>query len=483
VNKEVLNFKLPLLVFSGFLAVMIFLITLWVDPQKNILMGIILGANFWIISFGLFLLYERSLLLSPAMALCFNLPYYSFGNIGALASTDIFINANPGTLDYYPLAGALSLVGLLVYMVVYFRVVGAGSNINKLDSLKTTEVNIKTLDIKMTGVIFIFGIAVLILAYLSGKYLFIGGYFREIETQFDRFLAGMMYSFVFLGGILGVSGIAKQKRYSKQIVCVLVVIVLILIQVSLRSRTTMLFLLFCLFATWLSVRPEKLNKTLILGAIFGVIIFFAGTIVKNYSVRGETFSIKDNIIAVLTVDKDTAITANRDSLRWVLKRRTAGLELSSTILKGFDEGAPKTWGNGFLSSATGFLPQILRPKGNYSERVAIHENFRKYGMIYADLYGVAVATGLSEFGYIGVIPVYIFLACWHALMWRIAGRSKLLFLSYLAHLPILLSVDLVWDGFFSSLRLWLLCYAILWLIQPFINRSIRWKREVLVHEN
>ena len=47
-------------------------------------------------------------------------------------------------------------------------------------------------------------IAVAVLAYLSYKYPFSGGYFRDVENDVDRWLSAAQYFFVILGVTIGV---------------------------------------------------------------------------------------------------------------------------------------------------------------------------------------------------------------------------------------------------------------------------------------
>lgn len=460
----------------GLISFVISLITNWVDPDKSIILACALGVNFGIMAGCLVLLYERGLLLSPAMPFLFNIPYYSFGNIGALAPVDSWIEGNPGSLDYYPIAGLLASIGLLAYVWFFFRLVGPGEGPGDSVHGAPVRVRLRDLHIGVFGIVVLSILSLLVLGYLSGKYAFVGGYFRDISSQLDKFLAGMMYSFVFLIALMGVRGVMSQQRRATRLVSMLAVLLAVIFQVSMRSRTTMLFLVCCLAAAQLTLYRKKTFHILVVGACTGVALFVAGTIVKMESVAGKTFSLLDNLNAIATTEGNSAIDATRSSVTMELNRRLAGLEMPATILRSYANGASPLLGQGFVEAAIGSLPFSMRPEGDYSERTALYENFYQYGMLYSDIYGVTLSTGLAEFGYFGVVPVYITLAAWHALMWRMARRTPLLYLSYLGHIPALLSIDLLWDGIFDSLRLWLLIYGVLWLLQAVVLRGIRWRQ-------
>ena len=46
--------------------------------------------------------------------------YYSIGNLGARIAGDSRLAANPGSLDYYPMASALCSAGMLIFCLVAF---------------------------------------------------------------------------------------------------------------------------------------------------------------------------------------------------------------------------------------------------------------------------------------------------------------------------------------------------------------------------
>ena len=128
------------------------------------------------------------------------------------------------------------------------------------------------------------------------------------------------------------------------------------------------------------------------------------------------------------------------------------------------------YGRALISSAIAFLPSALRPEGTYSERYAIGEFYRPYGFIHNDMPGIVLSTGLAEVGPLGVIPVFILFALWHSLLWKLACRSRIFFLAYLAHIPALMRMDLLWDSIFHSLRVGLVLMVALYVLAPLMRK-------------
>ena len=113
------------------------------------------------------------------------------------------------------LVGILSSLGLVVYLwsLVRFNRVGRGTmaqgSIWQQDSARANELLEQCVSFR--SVLGTAVTAIVMLAYLSWNYDFVGGYFIDVNSQFDKYLAGTMYSFVFLSALLGAFAIIRRE--------------------------------------------------------------------------------------------------------------------------------------------------------------------------------------------------------------------------------------------------------------------------------
>ena len=448
----------------------VFLAALLIPGDLNLILAFTLSANFLIMGWALIKLYRVGLLLSPATAfLATSIPLYSFGNIGAVSGTDGVIWLHAGAVEYYPTAGILSGLGLLVYVWTFFRLLRVSGTSRPAPADVAPLVSLVRRGVTAWSIAWTSALALGVPYYLSWKHDFVSGYFVGLEFQFDRLLAGSVYSFIFLASTLAMCGAVTSKWQQSGLIGIVSITTILLTVAMMRSRASMLYLLICMGAVTLTLRPERLKIILLTGLVLGLTIFAAGTVVKTASGSGidTTTSLRGNLEAIVSTPVNRLLSELRRTLVLESPRRMAGLELPATILMADARGAPLLWARGLGSAVIGFLPFALRPEGDFSERTAIENHYRRYGMVIADVSGTMVSSGLAM-GYWGIVPIYALLAGWHALIWCIARSSGLLFLSYLATLPTFIRVDLMWDSSLYSVRTWLAMVVIIWLLRPII---------------
>ncbi len=490
-RRVIFGSKIRTLVWSFIFIV--FIVGLILPTEMNLVLASVFALNFGLMAFGLVFMHRRRILLSPpAIFLVTSIPFYTFGNIGDLTDQKSWILSHQGALENYTLVGILSSLGLVVYLwsLVRFNRVGRGTmvqgSVSQQDSARANELLERCVSFK--SILGTAVTAVVMLAYLSWNYDFVGGYFIDVNSQFDKYLAGTMYSFVFLSGLLAVVGILKG-RGAMRFLGVAVLSLGLLLVLMMRSRSTLGFLIVCLLAVCLTVLPlstKYLARMVGVGLLLLVALLGLGTVVKDAQrenrLQAATASMMDNLGSVVAVSTQDATRLFFSSVAVHGPTRMAGFEFPASVMMAFDNGAEPMYGKALLNSALAFLPATLRPEGTYSERHAIGEFYRPYGFIHNDMPGIVLSTGLAELGPVGVIPVFMLFAIWHSLLWKIACRSEVFFLAYLAHIPALMRMDLLWDSFFHSLRIGIVMMVALYILLPLMQKikkkNRRWVRSL-----
>jgi hypothetical protein len=274
-------------------------------------------------------------------------------------------------------------------------------------------------------------VAAAILWYLSLKYEFINGYFRDVASHFDRWLSGTHYFFVLLALITSVSVIVRGKLISDRVLGVLGVIFPLVAALGLRSRNFMLMAVLTVAVCWVTLQPHKVRSVLLLGVVAVIVLFTLGSVVKRASVRGQTSSIWENLLVVRNLDLQTVIEQSLASAAMDSQYRLAGFEYPATILICLERGAVPMYGEGLIGGLLSGLPGFLRPPGEISERIAIFRHFYGRGLTHGNTIGVPLTTGLADGGMILGLLIYAVIALYCLMVWRVAQASPRLFIAYL----------------------------------------------------
>src|SRR6185436_2008671 len=151
------------------------------------------GLNAGILIWSSYQCYRLRILLSPVAQILIGpglILYYSIGNLGARIAGDFRYAGNPGSLDYYPLASALCTFGMLIFCLIAFLVMGR--------YLERPRFGYEDLEWGYWQGIAATILAVAVLVYLSRRYPFVNGYFKDVSGQLDIWLSASVYCFSFL---------------------------------------------------------------------------------------------------------------------------------------------------------------------------------------------------------------------------------------------------------------------------------------------
>jgi hypothetical protein len=114
------------------------------------------------------------------------------------------------------------------------------------------------------------------------------------------------------------------------------------------------------------------------------------------------------------------------------------------------------------------LPNFIRPAGEASERAAIERQFSPYALLYSDSIGVPLTSGVADWGAAAGPLVYVAIAVYCLLLWRVAQSAPSLFVAYL--MAGASPGDLFWDAGFFAIRAigfaWLLLAVFRPLLMP-----------------
>lgn len=441
-----------------------FVAFMFLDPNPSTLLSICAAANVAIMLWAMYRLYQLDLLLSPMMLIYIGpamILYYSWGNLGVRIAGDARFAAVFGTLDYYPRIAVLSTVGLLLYCGVIFGVFQK--------SFYHATIKYQDLNWYPRQVLVAVFLGLLILLYLSTKYSFTNGYFRDAESNFDRWLIAAMDAFVYLLVIISVSVMAKSKDNQSRLIGFLGVALSVILSLGFRSRTFMIMVLILITLCWLTIKPKQVGLSFfLLFSIACIIVFSLGTAIK--SMQDKTNSVVDNLSVIASLSPKQIFTKTSEQLGTDRQYRTGGFEYPAAILQCLDHGVPPAYGQGFIGAALQGLPGFLRPSGVINERgyITIH-----YGIYcnyhYDEAMAIPLVSGIADWGIFGIL-IYIFIGIFSVLLWRVAQRSPRLFMAYLL-VPVYPD-SLFWTGVFTYIKTMGFLWIVLWIFSAVLLPNV-----------
>jgi hypothetical protein len=422
-----------------------FLAFMVLDPNPNLLLSVCAAANAGIILWAIYRLYSWNLLLSPMASVVIGpgwIFYYSWGNLGARMAGSVRLGGNLGSLEYYSFAALLTTFGLALFYWLIFDVFSRHARYRRI---RYEDLFWKPWQALAAGTV-----ASGILLYLSYKYEFINGYFRDVEGHFDRWLSASHYFFVILVIIISISVIIRGKNLFDRSLGMLGILLPVVVSIGLRSRTFMMTIVLTAALCFITLRPHKVRPILIASGLVAIFVFGIGTVVKQASTGGETSSISDNIMVAKSIDRQLMIERNLASAEIDNEYRLAGYEYPATILMCLYNGQSPMYGSGFVGGLFSGLPAFIRPSYEISERLEIYKHFFGRGLIYGDSIGIPLTSGLADWG-IGFSPfIYAVMALYCLVVWRLVQASPRLFVAYLiAGAGI---GDLFWENAFFAVR-------------------------------
>lgn len=441
-------------------AALTFIAFMVLDPDPSPLLSFCAAANVAILLGAIYRSYQLDLLLSPMMLVYMGpaiFLYYSWGNLGVRIAGDSRFAAIFGTLDYYPEVALLSTIGLLLYCWIIFGVLQ--------ESFCHVAIKYQNLSWQPRQVLTAICLSLLIVGYLSAKYSFTNGYFRNAESDFDRWLIATLDAFVYLLVIISVSVTAKSNNIRNRLIGAAGIILSVVLALGFRSRTFMVMVLILIALCWLTIRPKqvRLSFFFFLGLI-SIIIFSLGTAIK--SMQDKTASILDNLSALSSLAPSQILAKTMDEVGTDRQYRTGGFEYPAAILKCLDNGAGPAGGDGFTGAALQGLPGFIRPEGVINERGYIASHYWKYCPYQSDeAMAVPLASGIGDWGILGVL-IYILLGVFSLLLWRVAQGSPRLFMAYLL-VPIYPD-SLFWTGVFTYIKTMSFLWIVLWIMGPLL---------------
>jgi hypothetical protein len=429
------------------------------DPQPNAMLALSAGICVGLLLWSTLRLYQCELLLTPFASVVVGpalLLSYSVGNLGARVAGDDRFAGNRDSLAYYPETAALAAFGLAIFCGFIF---GPSWRLAKRIDVRYRDLTWKPWQAWAIAV----G-SVLPLAYLSTKYPFVGGYFRDVTGDMDRWLAASQYFLPSLSTIAGVSVIWHGRALTARAAGTVAVGVPLVITLGMRSRTAMLTMVMLGVACWITLSPRQTRMAL--GVLVGgsVGLFALGTVIKQASASVETRSIIDNLAIAASADAAGLRVMNEDSALIDFEYRLAGYELPAAILANLGGGAEPMYGAALANGALSGLPHFARPIGEFSERIALTEHFGHRSLLYGDSVGIPLTSGLADWGLWGAPVIYACLAGYCLAAWMVIRRSPALWLAYLmtASAPF----DLLWENAFFSVRAVAFAWLLLLLFRP-----------------
>jgi len=438
----------------------------FLDPEPNWILSTAAALNVSIISCAIFRLYELDLLLSPMASVVAGpglILYYSWGNLGARIAGEGRYGSNPGSLAYYPEAALLTTIGLALFCLFVFALFPrwARHSTTRYQDLSWSPRQALLATLLAAG----------LLIYLSLKYNFVGGYFRDVVGTIDRWLSASQYFFVQLALIIGVSVMARASRWQERVIGGSAILLPLIMALGLRSRTFMITATLTATLCWITLRPKQVKAALLISATIAVVLLGLGTVVKVSTVSGRTVSIWDNLAAVSSADFSVIGNLNDQSARIDSQYRLAGFEFPATLLAALTAGASPMYGEGAYQGLISGLPGFVRPSGAFSERQAIYRQFRSTGLLFGDSIGVPLTSGIADLGAVGGPLIYIVIAIYCLGVWRIVQTSPRLFVAYLVvgAAP----SDLFWENAAFAVRaigfVWLLLFLTSALFMPNVS--------------
>lgn len=422
-----------------------FLAFMILDPNPDLLLAACSAINVAILMKAAYNLYEWGLLLSPMSAAVIGpgwIVFYTWGNLGARIAGEGRFGTNFGSLDYFGTAALLSTIGLYVFYLIVFVLFAK--------YVRRIHIRYEHLHWRPRHGAIATLLAVGVIVYLSSKYPFSNGYFRGVDGGLDQWFSASLYYFITLGVIVNVSVSVNQKQFRDRLIGYASLLILLVLALGLRSRTSMILMIVQAGLCWITLQPHRLHVIIPGGVIVIVSLFLLGTVVKLSSNQGVTTSVWDNLLVISQIDIGTIEQANIVSFDTDVQYRTAGLEYPATLLFLLDLGVSPLYGEGAYQGTLQGLPDFLRPSGQGSERAAIGDHFIPQGLQYGDSIGVPLTSGIADFGMLGGVIIYVVIAIYCLLLWRITQISPRFFVLFLS-VGVGAVGDLFWENASSVL--------------------------------
>jgi hypothetical protein len=428
---------LGLLTFAGFVVL---------DPEPDYVLAGASSLNVVVIAWCAAWLHERRLLLSPAASVVIGpgmIVYYSWGNLAARIAGEFRFGGNAGSLEYFPVAAVLASAGLLLFAVTACRLLAGPHGVR---SLTYEHLEWQPWQAPVSSAA---GLA--LLTYLSQRYEFRGGYFREVGGDVDRWLASAQYFLLTLGVLIGVSVALRRRDLVGRLVALSAIAIPLVVAVGMRSRTFMIALLVTAASGILTLRPQWVRGVVVGGAALGLVVLGVGSVVKAAGVGGVTESILDNLTAAGDATPRAIVDQTLSSDNPDLEYRAAGFEFPAALVQLLDKGVPPMLGKGVLGGVLTTLPRFVRGEvAEYSERREISLHFLHRGLLYDDSVGIPLTSGIADWGVLLGPVIYVAIALFCVLAWRLVQGGPRLFVAYLMAGAAV--GDLFWENAFLSVR-------------------------------
>lgn len=407
-----------------------------------------------------------TVLIGPGMFI-----YYTIGNLGARIAGEGRYGSNYQSISYYPSAALLSTIGLLLFYFVVFGVFG--SQLRQKQRINYSEFQWTPWQALASLLL-----SLLLLGYLSLRYEFINGYFLNVTDTIDRFLAASQYMFISLATFISVSVLIKSRSVESRAFSLVILGCLVLLALGLRSRTSVILLLFAATLCWITLEPRKVLRILLIGIIPGFTIFALGSVVKVASTRGETTSISDNLSVLTDFQWASLSTVFEISFGLDYQYRLAGLEMPAALVASLENNYSPLYGQAMLSGTFGVLPNFLRSDTLLTERIAVLNHYRGSYLRYGDSIGIPLTSGLADWGIVLSPLIYVVIALFCIGLWHFTQMNARLFLACLAISigpgnTVGLIGDLFWDTFMTSIKAIGFCFIVLVILGPMLLPRVR----------
>jgi hypothetical protein len=441
-------------------AMLTFIAFMTLDPNPSSLLAFCCALNVAIMLWAIYRLYQLDLLLSPMMLVYIGpamILYYSWGNLGARIAGDSRFAAIFGTLDYYPTVALLSTIGLVLYCWTVFGILK--------ESFLHVTIKYQDLHWHPRQVVAAILLGIIILLYLSAKYSFTNGFFRDAESHFDRWLIASVDAFVYLLVIISVSVAAHSGNHRDRLLGLAGMILSVILAIGLRSRTFMVMVLILNALCWLTIKPKQARLSVFVTiGLAGFIIFSLGTVIK--SVQGKTNSIVDNLSSLSSTEVSQMWVKTTKEVGIDQQYRTGGFEYPAAILRCLDVGAPPAYGDGLVGAALQGLPGFLRPAGVINERGYLSLHYASYCYSQTnEAMAIPLVSGIGDWGILGFL-IYILLGIFSLLLWRVVQLSPRIFVAYLL-VPVYPD-SLFWTGIATYAKMMIFLWIVLSILGPFL---------------
>jgi hypothetical protein len=435
---------LHLAVLLTFLAFMV------LDPNPSWMLAMFSAANMGIILWGIFRLYSWDLLLSPAASVFIGsgwIAFYTWGNLGArIAGDERRGRLYEGNLEYFPIVALLSFLGLVLYCWVIFGLFPR--------QLRKKRFNYRELAWKPYQGVLALAIAVIILIYLSFKYPFVNGYFRDIAPgSVDQWLAVSSQGFLTLALMINISVFSQGTHMSRRIMGLIVLLTSVTITISMRSRTFMIVNIINAGLFYITLRPRQVRFPILLGITGIIAVFVFGTVVKMGD--SQNISLIDNLELLIDTGWQDVEEINKAALEIDVTYRTAGSEFPASVLRALEEGNRSPLYLAGIEGGLQQLPAFVRPASliGVSERDAIYRHFgAQWIPAGGELMSTVLTSGLAMFGFPLGILIYFIVGLYVIFLWHFVQASPRLFVAYFMMGMGSAVGNLFWDSAFSLVK-------------------------------